>query len=94
MLLTTVKIVAKPGQIKKMVELLKEISSKARKEDGVLVYEPYQSVEASDTVYMHEVYRDQAALDKHRANMGAYHDKLMALVDGNPDLHMWVPAAV
>lgn len=95
MLLVTVKISAKAGQADKLVQLLKEMAAEGRKEVGMLAYDPYRSVEDADTVFMYEVYRDQEALDGHHANaaLEPFRERLMALLEGAPDVHTWEPTA-
>lgn len=95
MLLVTVKISAKAGQADKLVQLLKEMAAEGRKEVGMLAYDPYRSVEDADTVFMYEVYRDQEALDGHRANavLEPFRERLMALLEGAPEVHTWEPTA-
>lgn len=95
MLLVTVKISAKVGHADKLVQLLKEMAAEGRKEVGMLAYDPYRSVEDADTVFMYEVYRDQEALDQHRANaaLEPFRERLMALLEGAPEVHIWTPAA-
>ena len=94
MLLITVKINAKPGKGADLVELLEEMVLEGRKEPGVLAYDPYRSIEQSDTIFMYEVYQDQAALDEHRKNpaLEPFHSRLMALLDGAPEMSQWLPA--
>lgn len=93
MLLVTVKISAKAGQADKLVQLLKEMAAEGRQEAGMVAYDPYRSVEDADTVFMYEVYRDQAALDQHRANVALepFRERLMALLAGAPEVHTWAP---
>ncbi len=94
MFLVTVKISAKPGQGDKLAQLLQEMAAEGRKEPGMLAYDPYRSVEDPDTVFMYEVYRDQSALDGHRANVALepFRERLMALLAGGPELNTWAPA--
>lgn len=93
MLLVTVKISAKAGQADALVQLLKEMAVEGRKEVGMLAYDPYRSVEDAGTVFMYEVYRDQEALDRHRANpaLEPFRERLMALLEGAPEVHTWLP---
>lgn len=94
MLLVTVKISAKAGQADELVKLLKEMAAEGRKEAGMLAYDPYRSVEDAGTVFMYEVYRDQEALDQHRANpaLEPFRERLVALLAGAPEVHTWAPS--
>lgn len=91
MLLIAVKLIAKPGQIDGLLNFLSQTAAHARKEAGVLVYDFYKSTENVDTLFMHEVYRDQAALDEHRFKMQPFHDQLIALLNESPEVSVWVP---
>lgn len=95
MLLLTVKINAKPGKGADLAALLEEMVVEGRKEPGVLSYDPYRSIEQPDTVFMYEVYQDQAALELHRQNpaLEPFHGRLMEMLDGAPEMSQWQPAA-
>lgn len=94
MILVTVKIKAKPGQAGALVALLKEMAAEGRKEPGMVAYEPYSSVEDADTVFMYELYRDQAALAEHRANtaLDPFRARFKDLLGGAPEIHNWTEA--
>lgn len=94
MILVTVKIQARAGQAGALVALLKLMAVEGRKEPGMVAYEPYVSVEDPDTVFMYELYRDQAALTEHRANkaLDQYRAQFKDLLGGAPEIHTWTEA--
>lgn len=91
MLLISAKLIAKSGRVDDLVNLLSQIAAHARKEAGVLAYDFYQSTENVNTLFMHEVYSDQTALDEHRCNMQPFHEQLMALLNESPEVNVWAP---
>lgn len=94
MLLVTVKIKARAGHATALLELLREMAVEGRKEAGMVTYEPYVSVEDADTVFMYELYRDQAALDAHRANtaLDPFRARFKNLLAGAPEVRNWITA--
>lgn len=67
MLVLAVTWVAKEGKEKQAAELFRRLTTASRKEPGCLGYTVHTHNERPREFFLYEVYKDQAALDAHRA---------------------------
>lgn len=68
MLVLMVNVQVKPGRRDEFIEVIKEDQlSTSTKEDGNFQFNVIQDNEDSDRFFLYEVYRDEAALEAHRA---------------------------
>jgi quinol monooxygenase YgiN len=67
MLVLAVTWIAKQGKEEQTAELLRQISVEARKEPGCLMFIAHRHTERPNEFFIYEQYKDQAALDAHRA---------------------------
>ena len=67
MLVLVVTWVAKEGKEQKTAELFRQLTAEARKEPGCLMFVVHRHNENPRQFYIYEQYKDQAALDAHRA---------------------------
>ena len=65
---TFAKWQVKQGHLETVLSLLNEAVAKSTNEDGNLKYEVYQGNDESNTLILFEKYKDQEALDFHRAS--------------------------
>ena len=63
---TNAKWQVKEGQLKNVLGILQEMARQSRAEEGNLFYEIYQSNSDSNTIILHEGYKDAAAAEAHR----------------------------
>ncbi len=68
MLVLAVTWVAKQGKEKQAAELFRELTGASRKEPGCIGYTVHVHNERPREFFLYEVYKDQAALDAHRAS--------------------------
>jgi quinol monooxygenase YgiN len=64
----TVRMSFRPDDREEIATILRELSSSSRTEPGCLSYIPHRVESDPDTIVIYEQYRDQAALDAHRAS--------------------------
>lgn len=64
----TVKMRFKPEDRDEIHETLRALTAASRKEPGCVSYVPHSLESDPDTVVIYEQYRDDAALDAHRAS--------------------------
>ena len=67
MLVLAVTWLAKEGKEEKTIQLFRELSEASRKEPGCVMFFAHRGVENSRQFFIYEKYRDQSALDAHRA---------------------------
>ena len=67
MLVLAVTWVAKEGKEKEVAELFRQLTPEARNEPGCLMFVVHTHNERPREFFIYEQYRDQAALDAHRA---------------------------
>jgi quinol monooxygenase YgiN len=67
MLVLAVTWVAKEGKEKDVAQLFRDLTAASRKEPGCLGYTVHLHNERPREFFLYEVYKDQAALDAHRA---------------------------
>jgi len=67
MIVLKVDMLVKPGAEEKCKEYIRIMQEHSRKEPGCLIYVGHQSIEDSRRFLFYEQYKDQAALDAHRA---------------------------
>lgn len=63
-----VTFIAKPDAIEKMRELLTAMVEPSKAEDGCIFYDIFQSKDRPEKFFAVESWRDEAALDGHRAS--------------------------
>ena len=63
-----VTFIAKPDGIDKMKELLKAMVNPSKAEDGCIFYEIFQYKNKPEKFMAYESWRDEAALDGHKAS--------------------------
>ncbi len=56
------------GQLEKVLSLLPKLAELSRAEEGCLFYHVHQGRSETHTLMLYESYRDEAALDEHRAS--------------------------
>ncbi len=64
----TVRMRFSPGDRARVNEVLLELATASRREPGCVSYVPHRVDGDPDTVLIYEQYRDEAALDAHRAS--------------------------
>lgn len=69
MLVLAVTWVAKEGKEAQVADLFRELTEASRKEPGCLGYTVHIHNERPREFFLYEVYKDQAALDAHRATL-------------------------
>lgn len=74
-----VKWKIKETETPRILNLLKELSDKTRKEKGNLLYEIYQSAENANELFLHERYVDADALEAHK-NSEHYQETVMGQI--------------
>jgi quinol monooxygenase YgiN len=67
MIVLKVDMLVKPGTEEKCKELIRMLQESSRQEPGCLMYVGHQSTENPRKFLFYEQYKDQAALDAHRA---------------------------
>ncbi len=67
MIVLKVDMLVKPGAEEKCKEYIRILQDHSRQEPGCLMYAGHQSTENPRKFLFYEQYRDQAALDAHRA---------------------------
>ncbi len=67
MIVLKVDMLVKPGAEEKCKELIRILQEHSRREPGCLIYVGHQSTEDPRRFFFYEQYRDQAALEAHRA---------------------------
>ncbi|MFY9739899.1 MAG: putative quinol monooxygenase [Candidatus Cybelea sp.] len=67
MLIQSVRFTFAPGDEDKAAAILRELREASRKEEGVIGFEVARSKEKANVFMLWEEYRDQAALDFHKA---------------------------
>ena len=64
----TVRMTFRPEDREEITRILRELTPPSRQEPGCISYVPHRVESEPDTVVIYEQYRDQAALDAHRAS--------------------------
>lgn len=64
----TVRMTFRPDDREEIARILRELTPASRAEPGCVSYIPHRVESEPDTVVIYEQYRDQAALDAHRAS--------------------------
>lgn len=64
----TVRLKFRPEDRHKVAELLTDLAQASRQEPGCVTYVPHTVEGEPDTVVIYEQYRDQQAVDAHRAS--------------------------
>ena len=64
----TVRMKFKPEDREQIQEALRELTAASRKEPGCVTYIPHTLEDDTDTVFIYEQYRDQAAREVHAAS--------------------------
>lgn len=64
----TVRMKFRADDRQRVAELLSALAKASRQEPGCVTYVPHTVEGESDTVVIYEQYRDQKALDEHRAS--------------------------
>jgi quinol monooxygenase YgiN len=75
---------ASSGNHALVTELIAAFADRVRAEPGNLRFDPHHIVDAPDTVFVYETYRDQAAFDVHLASAHGheFNRRLVGLVVG------------
>lgn len=68
MIVLVVHMTLKPGMEQQCQETLRALTEETRKEPGCVQYVAHQSIENPLNFSIYEQYRDQAALEAHRAS--------------------------
>jgi quinol monooxygenase YgiN len=63
----TVRMTFRPDDREEIATILRELTDASRQEPGCISYIPHRVESDPDTIVIYEQYRDQAALDAHRA---------------------------
>lgn len=63
----TVRMTFRPDDREEIATILRELATASRSEPGCISYIPHRVESEPDTIVIYEQYRDQAALDAHRA---------------------------
>lgn len=63
----TVRMTFRPEDREEIATILRELAAASRQEPGCVSYVPHRVESDPDTIVIYEQYRDQAALDAHRA---------------------------
>ena len=63
----TVRMTFRPEDREEIATILRELAVASRAEPGCVSYIPHRVESEPDTIVIYEQYRDQAALDSHRA---------------------------
>lgn len=63
----TVRMTFRPDDRDEIVTILRELTAASRAEPGCISYVAHRVQSDPDTIVIYEQYRDQAALDAHRA---------------------------
>jgi quinol monooxygenase YgiN len=63
----TVRMTFRPEDREEIATILRELAAASRQEPGCVSYIPHRVESDPDTIVIYEQYRDQAALDAHRA---------------------------
>lgn len=63
----TVRMTFRPDDREEIATILRELAAASRQEPGCVSYVPHRVESDPDTIVIYEQYRDQAALDAHRA---------------------------
>jgi quinol monooxygenase YgiN len=64
----TVRMTFRPDDRDEIATTLRELAAASRQEPGCITYIPHRVESDPDTIVIYEQYRDQAALDAHRAS--------------------------
>ena len=64
----TVRMRFAPEDREQVSEVLRKLTEASRKEPGCITYIPHEVADDPNTILIYEQYRDQAALDAHRAS--------------------------
>lgn len=64
----TVRMTFRPEDREEIATILRELTASSRQEPGCVSYVPHRVQADPDTIVIYEQYRDQAALDAHRAS--------------------------
>jgi quinol monooxygenase YgiN len=64
----TVRMTFRPEDREEIARILRELAAASRQEPGCISYIPHRVESDPDTILIYEQYRDQAALDAHRAS--------------------------
>jgi len=63
----TVRMTFRPNDREEIATILRELTAASRQEPGCVSYIPHRVETEPDTIVIYEQYRDEAALDAHRA---------------------------
>jgi quinol monooxygenase YgiN len=63
----TVRMTFRPEDREEIARILRELTAASRAEPGCVSYIPHRVESDPDTILIYEQYRDQAAVDAHRA---------------------------
>jgi quinol monooxygenase YgiN len=64
----TVRMTFRPDDREEIARILRELAAASRQEPGCISYIPHRVESDPDIILIYEQYRDQAALDAHRAS--------------------------
>ncbi len=64
----TVRMTFRPEDREEIAVILRELAAASRQEPGCVSYIPHRVESDPDTILIYEQYRDQAALNTHRAS--------------------------
>lgn len=64
----TVRMTFRPDDREEIATILRELAAASRQEPGCVSYIPHRVESDPDTIVIYEQYRDQTALDAHRAS--------------------------
>jgi quinol monooxygenase YgiN len=85
------KFKAKSGMQAELKIVLVDLATKARDDQGCLVFKVLQAMEDPTLFIYHEVWATKADLDNHLAMpyLAFYREKRAPLLDGNPEVVRW-----
>jgi quinol monooxygenase YgiN len=63
----TVRMTFRPEDREEITRILRELTAASRQEPGCVTYIPHRVESEPDTILIYEQYRDQVAVDAHRA---------------------------
>jgi autoinducer 2-degrading protein len=88
------RLTARPGRRAELLAAFDDLHDAAQREDGTEVFVMHTARDDADAVLFYEVYRDQAALDRHRESpaVRALVARLGDLVAGPPQITYAEPA--
>ncbi|HET6793924.1 MAG TPA: putative quinol monooxygenase [Acidimicrobiales bacterium] len=89
------KLVAKPGRRGDLVAAMRELATAAASEEGTEVYAIHEGAGDDDSVWVYELYRDQAGLSAHSASdtMKSIGGRLGDILAGRAEITLLRPVA-